>query len=50
MLLPVPWPRLFADCARLMRGSPIRELQEISLKPGIISFAGGMPAEELFPR
>lgn len=48
-LPPVPWPRLFADRARSMRGSPIRELQEISLKPGIISFAGGMPAEELFP-
>jgi DNA-binding transcriptional MocR family regulator len=32
-----------------MRGSPIREVQELSLKPGIISFAGGMPAEDLFP-
>jgi hypothetical protein len=49
VLPPVPWPRLFADRARSMRGSPIRELQELSLKPGIISFAGGMPAEELFP-
>jgi 2-aminoadipate transaminase len=48
-LPPVPWPRLFAERARSMRGSPIRELQEISLKPGIISFAGGMPADELFP-
>ena len=48
-LPPVPWPRLFAERARSMRGSPIRELQEISLKPGIVSFAGGMPADELFP-
>jgi 2-aminoadipate transaminase len=32
-----------------MRSSAIRELLKITLQPDIISFAGGMPAPELFP-
>ncbi|MGI6204505.1 MAG: PLP-dependent aminotransferase family protein [Anaerovoracaceae bacterium] len=32
-----------------MEGSAIRELLKLTAKPEIISFAGGMPAPELFP-
>lgn len=33
----------------LLKGSAIRELLALTAKPEIISFAGGMPAPELFP-
>lgn len=33
----------------LMTGSEIREMLKLVNRPGIISFAGGMPAPELFP-
>ena len=32
-----------------MRASEIRELLKITEQPEIISFAGGLPAPELFP-
>ena len=32
-----------------LQGSEIRELLKITQQPQIISFAGGMPAPELFP-
>ena len=32
-----------------LKGSEIRELLKLTEKPEIISFAGGLPAPELFP-
>ena len=32
-----------------MEASIIREILKISAQPGVISFAGGLPAPELFP-
>ena len=39
----------FADRMNLLKGSEIRELLALTAKPEVISFAGGMPAPELFP-
>ncbi len=39
----------FSKSALAMRTSEIRELLSIAVKPDIISFAGGMPNNELFP-
>ena len=39
----------FADRMSLLTGSEIRELLKLTSRPDIISFAGGMPAPELFP-
>ena len=39
----------YANRMSLLKGSEIRELLALTSKPDIISFAGGMPAPELFP-
>src|SRR5689334_17074758 len=39
----------FADRTERMRASIIREILKIASRPGVISFAGGLPAPELFP-
>ena len=39
----------FASRMDLLKGSAIRELLALANKPEILSFAGGMPAPELFP-
>jgi 2-aminoadipate transaminase len=39
----------FADRMDLLKSSEIRELLKLANQPDIISFAGGMPAPELFP-
>lgn len=39
----------FADRMSLLKGSEIRELLKLTEQPDIISFAGGLPAPELFP-
>jgi 2-aminoadipate transaminase len=39
----------YSDRAKKVGSSIIREILKITLKPGVISFAGGMPAPELFP-
>lgn len=39
----------YASRMEHMEGSAIRELLKLTAKPEIISFAGGMPAPELFP-
>ncbi len=39
----------FADRMSQLKGSEIREFMALTAKPDIISFAGGMPAPELFP-
>jgi 2-aminoadipate transaminase len=40
---------LFSNAAKRMRRSEIRELLKLTQKPDIISFAGGLPAPDLFP-
>lgn len=39
----------FSTRMNLLKGSEIRELLKLTSQPDIISFAGGMPAPELFP-
>lgn len=39
----------FSDRISHLKGSEIREILKFIGKPGIISFAGGLPAPELFP-
>jgi len=43
------YEKLFSTNARGMKRSEIRELLKLTQKPDIISFAGGLPAPELFP-
>ncbi len=40
---------LFARRMELVRASEIREILKVTARPEIISFAGGLPAPELFP-
>ena len=40
---------IFSDRAWKMKSSAIREILKITERPEIISFAGGLPAPELFP-
>lgn len=42
---PVPLP---AARLRGVRSSPVRDILALTARPGVISFAGGMPAPELF--
>lgn len=46
---PHNWERFLSKNALSMKSSAIRELLKISTMPDVISFAGGLPAEELFP-
>ncbi len=39
----------YSDNVKRMKTSAIRELLKLTRKPGIISFAGGLPAPDLFP-
>ncbi|MFJ5760474.1 PLP-dependent aminotransferase family protein [Neobacillus sp. NPDC093182] len=39
----------FAERARLVKSSETREILKVTERPEIISFAGGLPAPELFP-
>lgn len=43
------WNKRYAERTQSMSGSAIRELLKLTQLPDIISFAGGMPAPELFP-
>jgi 2-aminoadipate transaminase len=43
------WKENFSATARKSRPSPVRELLKVIGQPGMISFAGGMPAPEVFP-
>src|SRR5215468_9720690 len=43
------WPMRFAARAEQMRASSVRELLKVTARPEVISFAGGLPAAELFP-
>ncbi|MFZ5921144.1 MAG: PLP-dependent aminotransferase family protein [Chloroflexota bacterium] len=44
-----PWEYRFAHRTKHMRSSVIRELLKLTEQPDIISFAGGLPAPEVFP-
>jgi 2-aminoadipate transaminase len=43
------WNQCFSRRTSLMRRSAVRELLKVAARPDIISFAGGLPAAELFP-
>ncbi len=43
------WDYRYAQRTQWMKGSAIRELLKFSIRKDIISFAGGMPAPEVFP-
>jgi len=43
------WNDNFSHAATHSRPSPVREILAVIKKPGMISFAGGMPAPEVFP-
>ena len=40
----------FSDRVKHLEASAIREIFKLLAKPGIISFAGGAPDPELFPK
>ena len=43
------WEYRYAQRTKGMQSSAIRDLLKVASQPGVISFAGGMPAPELFP-
>ena len=43
------WDAAFSPSARRMSSSVIREILKVTQSPDVISFAGGLPAPELFP-
>ena len=43
------WTDRYAQRTQSMRSSLVRELLKLTAQPGLISFAGGLPAAELFP-
>ena len=43
------WQNLYAQRAKNSRRSAIREILKVTQQPDVISFAGGLPAAELFP-
>lgn len=43
------WDQRFADRTARMSSSAIRELLKVTERPDFISFAGGLPAPEVFP-
>jgi 2-aminoadipate transaminase len=44
-----PWSYRFAHRTKSLTSSTIRELLKLTQRPEVISFAGGLPAPELFP-
>ncbi len=47
--MPIEWERRYAQRARQMTSSAIRDLLKVTEQPEFISFAGGLPAPEVFP-
>jgi 2-aminoadipate transaminase len=45
----ISWNRQYAQRTRQMKSSAIRELLKVTEQPDVISFAGGLPAPEVFP-
>ena len=44
-----PWDQRYAQRTQRMSSSAIREILKFTEKPDVISFAGGLPAPEVFP-
>src|SRR5574340_47970 len=44
-----PWEYRYANRTQRMGSSVIRELLKLTEQPDVISFAGGLPAPEVFP-
>ena len=44
-----PWSHRYAQRTKCLTSSAIRELLKLTQRPEVISFAGGLPAPELFP-
>lgn len=44
-----PWAHRFAQRTKAVKSSAIRELLKLTQRPEVISFAGGLPAPEVFP-
>jgi 2-aminoadipate transaminase len=44
-----PWTERFAQRTQRMRSSAVRELLKLTEQPDLISFAGGLPAPDVFP-
>lgn len=44
-----PWDHRYAQRTQRMKGSAIRELLKLTEVPDLISFAGGLPAPDVFP-
>lgn len=44
-----PWDHRYAQRTQRMTSSAVRELLKLTEKPEIISFAGGLPAPDVFP-
>ena len=44
-----PWAHRFAQRTKAVKSSTIRELLKLTQRPEVISFAGGLPAPEVFP-
>ncbi len=44
-----PWSHRYAQRTRTLKGSVIRELLKLTQRPEVISFAGGLPAPDVFP-
>ncbi len=44
-----PWEHRFAQRTQRIKSSAIRELLKLTENPEVISFAGGLPATEVFP-
>ena len=44
-----PWDHRYAQRTQRMASSAIRDLLKMTEIPGVISFAGGLPAPEVFP-
>src|SRR3989304_7225448 len=49
MSMQTPWDHRYAQRTQRMASSAIRELLKYTEKPDIISFAGGLPAPDVFP-
>ena len=45
----MPWNKRLAQRTAQMQRSTVREFLKLATQPGMISFAGGLPAPELFP-
>ena len=43
------WTQRYAQRTQRMQSSAVRELLKLTERPEIISFAGGLPAPEVFP-